>query len=112
MPESKPTSFVRAMAIPTQNVDGGLVWSWLCGGLDSHIEHHLFPTLPQQSLPGVRQDVQALLSRHGIAYNNLPLLSVVKRLMLRLLDPYAESGIQLNSIGIMKILHTTRKATL
>eukprot|EP00747_Dinoflagellata_sp_TGD_P200136 gnl/TRDRNA2_/TRDRNA2_73511_c0_seq1.p1 gnl/TRDRNA2_/TRDRNA2_73511_c0~~gnl/TRDRNA2_/TRDRNA2_73511_c0_seq1.p1 ORF type:complete len:472 (+),score=59.75 gnl/TRDRNA2_/TRDRNA2_73511_c0_seq1:79-1494(+) len=101
LPESKPHSFVHAMAMPTQNVDGGPVWRWLCGGLDSHIEHHLFPALPHQELPGVRSDVQDLLSRHGIAYNSLPLLSVIKRLVLRLKDPYADHGIQLDSVSDM-----------
>jgi len=43
-------------------------WQVLCGGLDRHIEHHLFPTLPPTRLHEVSPEVQRLCRLHGIQY--------------------------------------------
>jgi linoleoyl-CoA desaturase len=42
--------------------------SVLCGGLDRHIEHHLFPRLPPNRLREIAPEVRAICERHGITY--------------------------------------------
>jgi linoleoyl-CoA desaturase len=43
-------------------------WRDICGGLDRHIEHHLFPHLPPRRLHALSRDVRRLCDAHGIAY--------------------------------------------
>ncbi|PRQ08999.1 Stearoyl-CoA 9-desaturase [Enhygromyxa salina] len=42
--------------------------SVLCGGLDYHIEHHLFPRLPPNRLREIAPQVKAVCARHGVRY--------------------------------------------
>jgi linoleoyl-CoA desaturase len=44
----------------------------LCGGLDRHIEHHLFPDLPPQRLRALSGRVRALCEAHGVRYVEHP----------------------------------------
>ena len=44
------------------------IWRLLSGGLDRHIEHHLFPDLPPGRLHGLSNEVRSLCQRHGIDY--------------------------------------------
>ncbi len=43
-------------------------WRTICGGLDRHIEHHLFPQLPPRRLRALCVEVQAICARAGIVY--------------------------------------------
>jgi len=42
--------------------------SVLTGGLDCHIEHHLFPDLPANRLRELSQQVESLCREHGVTY--------------------------------------------
>ena len=42
--------------------------SVLCGGLDFHIEHHLFPRLPPNRLREIAPQVRAVCERHQVRY--------------------------------------------
>lgn len=44
----------------------------LCGGLDRHIEHHLYPHLPPRRLHPLSSRVRALCLRHGVRYQEFP----------------------------------------
>jgi len=48
-------------------VGEGLV-SWLMGGLDYQVEHHMFPTAPRHSLPAIGIRVREICREHGIPY--------------------------------------------
>lgn len=48
------------------------VWRVLCGGLDRHIEHHLFPNLPPSRLHLLSDEVRSLCQRHGVRYVEYP----------------------------------------
>jgi linoleoyl-CoA desaturase len=44
-------------------------WATLiCGGLDRHIEHHLWPNLPPERLRAISPRVKSLCERHGVRY--------------------------------------------
>ena len=43
------------------------------GGLDTHIEHHLFPDLPPNRQREVAPRVREIVARHGLPYHQTPL---------------------------------------
>merc|ERR1719188_2681119 len=85
-------SFVKHMATRNTNVEGGPVYTWVSGGLNYHVEHHLFPSMPHWWLPYVSQDAQALLARHGIPYNSMPLPTVIFLNLRHLMNPYGPTA--------------------
>jgi linoleoyl-CoA desaturase len=48
------------------------IWRILCGGLDRHIEHHLFPNLPPNRLHALSPEVRELCGDHGVRYSEYP----------------------------------------
>ena len=44
------------------------------GGLDTHIEHHMFPDLPPNRQREIAPAVRAIAARHGLPYHETPLL--------------------------------------
>lgn len=52
----------------SKNYKAPWLWTLLSGGLDRHIEHHLFPTLPPQKLRELSPKVRELCIRHGVRY--------------------------------------------
>ena len=44
-------------------------WSFLCGGINLHIEHHLFPYVPFDELPVIAPIVEAFARERGLPYN-------------------------------------------
>lgn len=45
------------------------LWSLLCGGINLHIEHHLFPYVPFGDLPLVAPVVESFARERGLPYN-------------------------------------------
>jgi fatty acid desaturase len=60
-----------------QNVSTTFLDDWFHGGLQHHIEHHLFPRLPRHNLAKARAEVRALAERHGLPYRSDPFLVCV-----------------------------------
>ena len=52
----------------TNNFDVGPLRSLLCGALELHIEHHLFPKLPPNRLREIAPTVRQTCERYGIVY--------------------------------------------
>lgn len=51
------------------------------GGLDTHLEHHLFPDLPCNRQREIAPRVREICERHGMPYNTVPLEEVVPDLL-------------------------------
>jgi acyl-lipid Delta6-acetylenase / acyl-lipid (9-3)-desaturase len=68
-------------AISNQNISTTVLDDWLHGGLQHHIEHHLFPRLPRHSLAKARRDVRALCEKHGLPYRSTPFIPAVCEMM-------------------------------
>lgn len=51
------------------------------GGLDTHIEHHLFPDLPPNRQRDVASAVRDIAERHGLPYHQTPLAETAKLLL-------------------------------
>lgn len=52
----------------SKNYKAPWLWTLLSGGLDRHIEHHLFPTLPALKLREISPKVRALCEKYGVRY--------------------------------------------
>ncbi len=48
------------------------------GGLDTHIEHHMFPDLPPNRQREIAPAVREIAARHGLPYHETPLLESVQ----------------------------------
>jgi len=71
-------SFVQSMVSCTQDYTSGPIWDWFTGGLARHASHHLFPTLPHWKLAGVADDVEQLLAKYKVQYNQTTFLLAVQ----------------------------------
>ncbi len=58
----------KAQAEAAHNYEVPLPMSILCGGLDTQIEHHLFPKLPPNRLREIKGQVQEICERYGVGY--------------------------------------------
>ena len=54
--------------LTSRNLRGPLFTTFLFGGLDTQIEHHLFPTMPRANLRRARTLVRAFCDERVIAY--------------------------------------------
>ncbi|XP_021107403.1 fatty acid desaturase 2 isoform X6 [Heterocephalus glaber] len=72
----------------TCNVEQSFFNDWFSGHLNFQIEHHLFPTMPRHNLRKVAPLVRSLCARHGIQYQEKPLL----RALLDIVGSLKRSG--------------------
>jgi len=74
--------------VATCNVEQSLFNDWFSGHLNFQIEHHLFPTMPRHNFHKVAPLVKSLCAKHGIKYQEKPLL----RAMLDIIRCLKKSG--------------------
>ncbi len=60
--------FLRRQVVTSRNLSGPRLTGYLFGGLDSQIEHHLFPTMPRANLRRARAVVREFCAERGIPY--------------------------------------------
>ena len=93
MTTSPARSYVRAVFERTQNIEkAGRFWHWLSGGLDLHIEHHLFPAIASHRYPELVDRVRALARRHGLPYQATTRWGAVMNLVRTLRKPLAPTA--------------------
>lgn len=63
-----PGEWVKFQIETSKNFGLSRFFQILCGGLDRHIEHHLFPNLPAYRLHGLAPQVRELCKKNGIEY--------------------------------------------
>jgi fatty acid desaturase len=66
--ENKP-GWGELQCTTTRDVIDNPFVSWLMGGLQYQLEHHLFPMVPRHHLPRVKELIQPLCKKHGIRYH-------------------------------------------
>ena len=65
---SDDLGFLRRQVLTSRNLSGRSLTSFVFGGLDTQIEHHLFPTMPRANLRRARELVRPFCAEHRIAY--------------------------------------------
>ncbi|MEE8288561.1 MAG: fatty acid desaturase, partial [Nitrosomonadaceae bacterium] len=66
-PDENMPVFCRNLTT-TRNLGGSRVESFIWGGMNNHIEHHLFPTIPTTRLSQARVVVKKFCKLHGLPY--------------------------------------------
>jgi fatty acid desaturase len=72
-PDAKLDFFTKQVRT-SRNISGGWWATWLMGGLNYQIEHHLFPSMPRPNLKKVQPMVREHCARHGISYTETSLV--------------------------------------
>ena len=66
-----PISFFMHEISVTRNLGASRLHDFLFGGLNNHIEHHLFPSMPTARLRNARSITREFCRRHGIVYREM-----------------------------------------
>jgi linoleoyl-CoA desaturase len=69
-----PGEWARFQVESSKNFKVRGFWKILVGGLDRHIEHHLYPSLPPNRYQALSEELRALSREHGVAYIEYPSL--------------------------------------
>ncbi|WP_422936565.1 fatty acid desaturase family protein [Sinomonas sp. P47F7] len=79
----------------SRNISGGWWATWLMGGLNYQIEHHLFPSMPRPHLASARKMVRAQCTRLAVPYAETSIwrsygivISYLNRVGLAARDPF------------------------
>jgi fatty acid desaturase len=64
-------SFLRQELSTTRNLGASRLHDFLFGGINNHIEHHLFPSLPTARLRVARPITRAFCARHALPYHEM-----------------------------------------
>ncbi|MBX9768806.1 MAG: fatty acid desaturase, partial [Bdellovibrionales bacterium] len=71
-PDKTPFAWFRFQIETSKNYHLPQLWRGIFGGLDRHIEHHLYPDLPPKQLRGLSDEVKNLCNQYGIEYVEYP----------------------------------------
>ena len=93
-PDAKLDFFSKQVRT-SRNIRGGWWATWLMGGLNYQIEHHLFPNMPRPSLARVREIVKEQCRHLGVPYTETSLwrsygivIEYLNRVGLAARDPF------------------------
>ena len=62
-------SFERRQVMTARNVTGGWFTTFMLGGLNYQIEHHLFPTMPRPNLARAQCLIRGFCAEHDLVYH-------------------------------------------
>jgi hypothetical protein len=71
---------VLRQVVTTRNLSGSMLLTHLCMGLNSHIELHLFGTLPASRISEARKTTRLLCQRYGVPYTEFSELEALGEL--------------------------------
>ncbi len=66
--EGKKFSWMELQMRTSRSLKGGMLTHWFYGGLNTQIEHHLFPKAPRFNLLKVQKMTQEFAKKHDIKY--------------------------------------------
>ncbi len=77
--EAKNFSWMELQMRGSRSLKGGILVHWFYGGLNTQIEHHLFPKAPRFNLLKVKKITKDFAKKHGIPYfETTPLMAYVQ----------------------------------
>jgi fatty acid desaturase len=68
VPRGMSVDFLRRQVLMSRNISGGPIVRFLMGGLDTQVEHHLFPGMARPNLRRAQAIVQSHCREHSIVY--------------------------------------------
>lgn len=74
----EPVPFLEHELSVTRNVGAGPVQDFFFGGLNNHIEHHLFPAMPTARLALARRVTREFCRSRGLAYREMSWLEAAR----------------------------------
>ena len=69
-PDERLSMFEQELSV-TRNLGASRLDDFVFGGVNNHIEHHLFPSMPTARLRHARRITREFCRRHGIAYREM-----------------------------------------
>lgn len=87
-----PYSFARHIMLTTSDfATGNRVVTWIAGGLNIHVAHHLFPKVSQVHLPALQKIVRQTALEYDMPYKNYPSVMSALKSHLRMLKKLGSS---------------------
>ncbi len=81
-------AFIRRQVVTSRNITGGRLTTFLLGGLNYQIEHHLFPTMPRSNLAKSQSIVREFCQANKVPYR-----------ACNLIDSYRQTLSHLRAVG-------------
>jgi fatty acid desaturase len=75
MAHGMSVDFLRRQVLMSRDIRGGPVVRFLMGGLDTQVEHHLFPGMPRPNLRRAQEIVRSYCDQHSILYTETSIWS-------------------------------------
>ncbi len=75
IPEGSRVDFLRRQVLMSRNITGGRFTSFVFGGLNHQIEHHLFPSMPRPNLARARAVVKPFCAEKNITYTETTVMA-------------------------------------
>jgi fatty acid desaturase len=76
-PEEQISFFMQEIST-TRNLGASRLHDFLFGGINNHIEHHLFPSIPTARLRTARPIVREFCRRHGVVYREMSWIAAAR----------------------------------
>ena len=74
LPHDLRIDFLRRQVLISRNIISTRFTTWLMGGLNYQVEHHLFPNMPRPNLRRAKAVVESFCETHDVAYTEKTLL--------------------------------------
>jgi fatty acid desaturase len=78
--------FARRQVITARNITGGRITTFILGGLNRQIEHHLFPSMPRPNLPRVQHLVRDFCTATDLGYSEENIIETFRQIIHHLSD--------------------------
>jgi len=95
MPLVEPATaagYARRQVVTSRNIRGGRLTTFLLGGLNYQIEHHLFPSMPRPNLRRVQGLVRDFCTDTGLGYSEESLTGSFRQITRHLSDAGAAAS--------------------
>ena len=84
--------FARRQVITARNITGGPLTTFMLGGLNRQIEHHLFPSMPRPNLPRVQGLVRDFCAATNLGYSEENFVESFRQIIHHLSDAGAAAS--------------------
>ncbi|MGB6456115.1 MAG: acyl-CoA desaturase [Streptosporangiaceae bacterium] len=84
--------FARRQVVTARNITGGRFTTFLLGGLNYQIEHHLFPSMPRPNLPRVQGLVRDFCAATDLGYSEESFTESFRQIIHHLSDAGAAAS--------------------